>query len=88
MFNLLVYFLVTEKEVKQGLLDMKDANKHCLWFHRTLRGIDKAEPSRLVSRYTGLIFDKVVVFNLYLKKNSIATEFIPIFSGMGQNAYV
>lgn len=55
-YILLFVSLVTEKEVKQGLLDIKDANKHCLWFQRTLRGIDKAEPSRLVSRYTGLLY--------------------------------
>ncbi|XP_061173439.1 uncharacterized protein LOC133182609 [Saccostrea echinata] len=43
---------VSEKEVKAGLLDIKDANKHCLWFKRNIRGIDKAESSKLVSRFT------------------------------------
>ena len=48
-----VCYTVTEKEIKHGLLDIEDAKKHCLWFQRNLRGIDKAEPSRLVSRFTG-----------------------------------
>lgn len=53
MLCLFVCYTVTEKEIKHGLLDIEDANKHCLWFQRNLRGIDKAEPSRLVSRFTG-----------------------------------
>lgn len=43
---------ITETEVFEGLLSSSDPPKQCLWLKRTIEGLDNAEDSYLLSRFT------------------------------------
>ncbi|KAL3870807.1 hypothetical protein ACJMK2_038847 [Sinanodonta woodiana] len=42
---------VTEEETKCGLLEVKDACEHCVWFQRTIKEIEVQERSDILSKY-------------------------------------
>ena len=39
--EILVYFAVTENEIRRGILRVKDKEKHCYWFKRNITDIDE-----------------------------------------------
>ncbi|XP_022342057.2 NACHT and WD repeat domain-containing protein 2-like isoform X2 [Crassostrea virginica] len=42
---------VTEKETQMGILETADPKSHCLWFKRTIKGIEDLKPETIVSHY-------------------------------------
>ena len=37
---MLYHFLVSEVEIKQGLLQVENPKRSCVWFHRAINGLD------------------------------------------------
>ena len=50
---IIIYISVTETEVVDGILKIKDPEKHCLWLKRNIKDIEKQESNFLLSRYIG-----------------------------------
>ena len=44
---------MTETEVREGLVDIKDQDKHCLWLKRDIDDIENQGASYQLSRYIG-----------------------------------
>ena len=44
---------VTETEVTDGILNIKEPEKHCLWLRRNIKDIEKQDSNFLLSRYIG-----------------------------------
>ena len=38
-----------------GILETADPESHCLWFKRTIKGIEDLKPETIVSHYIGII---------------------------------
>ncbi len=59
---LVISISVTEKEIQQGILEAENSKQSCLWFRRTLSGIDNAKPSIVLSKFKGKTSDISFVF--------------------------
>ncbi|KAK3601003.1 hypothetical protein CHS0354_008112 [Potamilus streckersoni] len=42
---------VTEVETRYGMVEVKEASKHCVWFQRTIEKIEDQQPSDILSKY-------------------------------------
>ena len=49
-----LFFPVTESEIRHGILQVPEANTHCLWFKREIPRIEQQESGRILSKYFGL----------------------------------
>ena len=54
---------VTETEVRDGLVDIEDQEKHCLWLKRDIDDIENQEKNYQLSRYIGKFFTLLILRN-------------------------
>ena len=45
--------LVTETEIRNGIVNVENPDQHCLWMKRNIDDIEIQEASRDLSRYMG-----------------------------------
>ena len=48
--------LVTETEIRNGIVNVENPDQHCLWMKRNIDDIEVQEASRDLSRYMGKLF--------------------------------
>ena len=73
---------VTESEIRQGILQVPDANTHCLWFKREIPGIEEQESTKILSRYFGLYLTLVKYSKVYehIRHQTSKTKVFSTFS--------
>ena len=49
---MLYHFLVSEVEIKQGLLKVENPKRSCVWFHRAINGLDSDSDNPEALKYT------------------------------------
>lgn len=49
---MLYHFLVSEVEIRQGLLQVENPKRSCVWFHRAINGLDSDSDNPEALKYT------------------------------------
>ena len=58
---------MTETEVREGLVNIEDQDKHCLWLKRDIDNIEQQESNYALSRYIGKLF---TLYSITVQKGS------------------